>query len=192
MNKEVQVAKKELLVALAWGGGIVLLALAATFARNQGYIDQDTVLRVVIGINGLLCPADRAGRWLVPGTERPRLRRTVGLRPDPAGDHRRIRRRAGGDDRDAGLLLQVAGAGAGGRLDAGVARASRTVHRTVEKPVREVSTLPSAYFAADGGRLILAAHPHTLRSMRTDLRVRHLHRRTRQLLVQSMSPEPTA
>jgi hypothetical protein len=46
--------KKELLVALAWGGGIVLLALGATFARHQGYIDQETVLRVVIGINGLM------------------------------------------------------------------------------------------------------------------------------------------
>ena len=45
---------KELLVALAWGGGIVLLALAARFAHNQGYIDHDTVLRVVIGINGLM------------------------------------------------------------------------------------------------------------------------------------------
>src|SRR5687767_3658976 len=47
-------AKKELLAALAWGGGIVLLALTATLARNQGYIDQDTVLRLVIGINGLM------------------------------------------------------------------------------------------------------------------------------------------
>jgi hypothetical protein len=46
--------KKELLVAVAWAGGIVLLALGARFARDQGYIDQDTVLRVVIGINGLM------------------------------------------------------------------------------------------------------------------------------------------
>ncbi|WP_199792354.1 ammonium transporter [Allosphingosinicella vermicomposti] len=46
--------KKELITGMAWGGGIVLLALAATFARNQGYIDQDTVLRIVIGVNGLL------------------------------------------------------------------------------------------------------------------------------------------
>ena len=45
---------KEILGALAWGGGIVLLALGASFARNQGYIDQDTVLRLVIGMNGLM------------------------------------------------------------------------------------------------------------------------------------------
>ena len=46
--------KKELQVGLAWGGGIILLALTATFARNQGYIDQDAVLRIVIGANGLM------------------------------------------------------------------------------------------------------------------------------------------
>ena len=46
--------KKEFLVALAWGIGIVLLALGAKLARNLGYIDQETVLRVVIGMNGLM------------------------------------------------------------------------------------------------------------------------------------------
>jgi len=46
--------KKEILGALGWSGGIVLLALVATFARQRGYIDQDTVLRLVIGINGLM------------------------------------------------------------------------------------------------------------------------------------------
>ena len=45
---------KELIAALAWGGGIIALALGATFARKLGYIDGDTVTRVVIGINGLM------------------------------------------------------------------------------------------------------------------------------------------
>lgn len=45
---------KEIRVALAWAGGLILLALAATFARGQGLIDQDTVLRLVIGANGLM------------------------------------------------------------------------------------------------------------------------------------------
>lgn len=36
----------------------------------------------------------------------------------------------------------------------------------------------------------LAAHPHPLRSMRTHLHVRYLHRRIRHLLARSMSPEP--
>lgn len=45
---------KELIGALAWGGGIIALALGATFARKLGYVDGDTVTRVVIGINGLM------------------------------------------------------------------------------------------------------------------------------------------
>lgn len=45
---------KDLIGGLAWGGGIIALALAATFARKLGYIDGDTVTRVVIGINGLM------------------------------------------------------------------------------------------------------------------------------------------
>ena len=79
MNKEVQVAKKELLVALAWGGGIVLLALGATLARNQGYIDQDTVLRVVIGINGLMIAwyGNRMPKTVVPSARAGQARRVA-------------------------------------------------------------------------------------------------------------------
>ena len=45
---------KDLIGGLAWGGGIIALALGATFARQLGYIDGDTVTRVVIGMNGLM------------------------------------------------------------------------------------------------------------------------------------------
>ena len=45
---------KELKVGLAWGGGIVALALAASLARKLGYVDQETVTRLVIGANGLM------------------------------------------------------------------------------------------------------------------------------------------
>ncbi len=45
---------KELRVALAWGGGMILLAIGATAARKLGYIDQDMLLRLVISINGLM------------------------------------------------------------------------------------------------------------------------------------------
>jgi hypothetical protein len=45
---------KELTGSLAWGVGILLLALAATFARKQGYVDGETVTRVVVGANGLM------------------------------------------------------------------------------------------------------------------------------------------
>lgn len=45
---------KEVVGNLAWGGGIVVLALGATVARKLGYIDGDTVTRLVIGANGLM------------------------------------------------------------------------------------------------------------------------------------------
>jgi len=45
---------KQVLPDLACGGAIVVLALVASFARQQGVIDQDTVLRLVIGANGLM------------------------------------------------------------------------------------------------------------------------------------------
>ncbi len=80
MNKEVQVAKKELLVALAWGGGIVLLALAATLARKLGYIDQDTVLRIVIGINGLMIAyyGNRMPKAIAPSAYARQIARVAG------------------------------------------------------------------------------------------------------------------
>jgi len=42
------------LQALAWAGGIIALALCASFARRLGYVDSDTGLRVVLGVNGLI------------------------------------------------------------------------------------------------------------------------------------------
>lgn len=46
--------KRELIADFAWGVGIVLLALGATFARNLGYVDADTVTRLVLGATGLM------------------------------------------------------------------------------------------------------------------------------------------
>lgn len=40
--------------SLAWGIGILLLALAATTARKLGVVDSETVTRLVIGANGLM------------------------------------------------------------------------------------------------------------------------------------------
>ena len=93
---------KEMIASLAWAGGIIALALGATFARKLGYIDGDTVTRVVIGVNGLMIASygnrmpkavvpeasrapGNAGGGLVHGAERARLCRTVGVRPDPGG-----------------------------------------------------------------------------------------------------------
>jgi len=45
---------KELKAGLAWVGGTATVALGAIFALKLDYIDIDTFLRVVIGINGLM------------------------------------------------------------------------------------------------------------------------------------------
>lgn len=45
---------KQLIGSLAWAGGIIVLALGMTFARQLGYVEGDTVTRVVIGANGLM------------------------------------------------------------------------------------------------------------------------------------------
>ena len=50
MNKTLN----DLLPGLIWAGGILVLALGASFARSRGIIDQDTTLRLVIGVNGLM------------------------------------------------------------------------------------------------------------------------------------------
>src|SRR5437763_816160 len=44
--------KKELMTNLAWGVGMITLALGAKFAGKQGYIERDTVMRV-LAMNGL-------------------------------------------------------------------------------------------------------------------------------------------
>jgi hypothetical protein len=45
---------KELIPWLAWAAGILVVALGAHYARELGYIDNETTTRVVIGLNGLM------------------------------------------------------------------------------------------------------------------------------------------
>ena len=45
---------REVITSLAWGIGIVVLALCATFARQQGVIDSEMVDRIVMGAIGLM------------------------------------------------------------------------------------------------------------------------------------------
>jgi hypothetical protein len=45
--------KKEIVTALAWAGGILLLSLAAKVAQRHGYIDSDTMLRMA-AMNGVV------------------------------------------------------------------------------------------------------------------------------------------
>lgn len=41
-------------VSLAWGVGIVVLALGLSSARSAGVVDHDTVTRIVLGATGLM------------------------------------------------------------------------------------------------------------------------------------------
>jgi hypothetical protein len=71
---------KEIRLGLAWGGGIVLLALGATLAHRQGYIDHDTVRRVVIGANGLMIAfyGNRGAKAVAPSAFAGQIARVAG------------------------------------------------------------------------------------------------------------------
>jgi hypothetical protein len=70
----------ELLPGLAWAGGLILLALGATFARAQGYMDHDTMLRLVIGANGLMIAyfGNRAPKAVAPSADAAQIARFSG------------------------------------------------------------------------------------------------------------------
>jgi hypothetical protein len=71
---------KEVIGSLAWGVGIVALALGATFARKLGYVDGDTVTRVVVGANGLMIAwfGNRMPKAFVPSAWARQVRRVGG------------------------------------------------------------------------------------------------------------------
>lgn len=45
---------KDVVGSLAWGVGILVVALCGRYAREQGYLEADTVTRIVIGLTGLM------------------------------------------------------------------------------------------------------------------------------------------
>ncbi|MCX8475321.1 MAG: ammonium transporter [Sphingomonas sp.] len=71
---------KDLIGSLAWGGGIIVLALGMTFARQLGYVDGDTVTRVVIGANGLMVAwfGNRMPKAFVPSISARKVQRVGG------------------------------------------------------------------------------------------------------------------
>jgi hypothetical protein len=72
--------KKDLAVGLAWGGAAIVLALAALVARNLGYLDPETVTRLVIGFNGLMVAwyGNRMPKSFVPSAAARQVRRVGG------------------------------------------------------------------------------------------------------------------
>ena len=72
--------KKELMGALVWAVIIIGLALAAKYAQGRGYIDGDTVKRLVICANGLWIAwyGNRIPKTWVPNAQARRARRVAG------------------------------------------------------------------------------------------------------------------
>ncbi|WP_269713915.1 ammonium transporter [Caulobacter sp. NIBR2454] len=70
---------KELVGSLAWAGGILAVALGASLARKLGYVDGDTVTRVVIGLNGLMIAwyGNRLPKTFVPSAGARQARRVA-------------------------------------------------------------------------------------------------------------------
>ena len=59
---------KQVITDLAWGLSILVVALVASFARKLGYVDSETVTRVVIGLSGLMIASfgNRMPKTFVP------------------------------------------------------------------------------------------------------------------------------
>ena len=72
--------KKQLIGDLAWGISILLLALGATSARNLGYIDADTVNRLVFGASGLMVAwfGNRIPKTIAPSARARQAQRVAG------------------------------------------------------------------------------------------------------------------
>ncbi|WP_447763299.1 ammonium transporter [Sphingopyxis panaciterrae] len=71
---------KDVVGSFAWAGAIVIVALATSFARKSGYLDGDTVLRMVIGLNGLMIAwsGNRIPKAFVPSAAARQARRVTG------------------------------------------------------------------------------------------------------------------
>jgi hypothetical protein len=63
--------KKQLLIDFAWGPLIVCASLLASYLRDSGYTDGDTVTRVVMCLTGLMVASfgNRVPQSLLPETE---------------------------------------------------------------------------------------------------------------------------
>jgi len=72
--------KTSLIKDFSWGIGIVVLALAATGARKLGYIDEDTVTRLVLGATGLMVAwfGNRIPKTIAPGPRARQAQRVAG------------------------------------------------------------------------------------------------------------------
>ena len=66
-----QMNKKQLLIDFSWGIIIICASLLASYLRDLGYTDGDTVTRVVMCLSGLMVASfgNRVPQTLLPQTE---------------------------------------------------------------------------------------------------------------------------
>ena len=78
MNQEA--INKEIKAGLAWGGAVLVLACCAVLARKLGYIDSDTVTRLVLGANGLMIAwhGNRIPKRVAPSAQARRVQLVAG------------------------------------------------------------------------------------------------------------------
>lgn len=71
---------RDIAQSLAWAGGIIALALAASFARQEGYIDADMTNRIVLGAIGLMIAwqGNRMPKALAPTASARQVNRVAG------------------------------------------------------------------------------------------------------------------
>jgi hypothetical protein len=71
---------KDVIRDLAWGLGILVVALVASLARQRGYIDGETATRLVIGLTGLMVASfgNRLPKSFVPSAAARQARRVAG------------------------------------------------------------------------------------------------------------------
>jgi len=71
---------REFVGSLSWGVGIIVLALVATWARQQDYIDADTTTRIVFGAIGLMIAwyGNQMPKRFVPGARARQVTRVGG------------------------------------------------------------------------------------------------------------------
>lgn len=77
MNRE---TRNDVVGNLAWGAGLIALALLAQLARKLGYVDQETVTRLVTGAIGLMVvwQGNRMPKAFVPNACARQARRVAG------------------------------------------------------------------------------------------------------------------
>lgn len=71
---------REITGSLIWAGGLIAVALGASLAREQGYVDGDTVTRIVLGLTGLMVAwyGNRMPKTFVPDAKARQAQRVGG------------------------------------------------------------------------------------------------------------------